>query len=213
MAQGRVDGEAQVRGYFAASRTPFPDQGNDVISIAADGDTVLVEFWLTGTHLGPLRIGDHDVAADGSGLPRAHGGDLRVHAGARQDRLRTAVLRPERGAAGVGTLLGGYPDFPRLTNCPELEYAPADMTELPPPPDIELGAPMIAHTERVVIDMTPHAFSEWMLQARLEDQIPDTGALPGVVGTAQLTPGDWGRPGRRGGWSTSATARASPSRC
>ena len=51
------DGEDAVRSYFAASRTPFPDQGNEVIAIAADGDTVLVEFWLTGTHLGPLRIG------------------------------------------------------------------------------------------------------------------------------------------------------------
>ena len=49
------DGEAQVRGYFAASRTPFPDQGNEIIALAHDGDTVLVEFWLTGTHLGPLR--------------------------------------------------------------------------------------------------------------------------------------------------------------
>lgn len=50
------DGEAAVRGYFAASRTPFPDQGNEIIAIAADGDTVLVEFWLTGTHTGPLRF-------------------------------------------------------------------------------------------------------------------------------------------------------------
>lgn len=49
------DGETQVRGYFAASRTPFPDQGNEIIAIAHAGDTVLVEFWLTGTHLGPLR--------------------------------------------------------------------------------------------------------------------------------------------------------------
>jgi ketosteroid isomerase-like protein len=49
------DGEDAVRGYFAASRTPFPDQGNEIIAIAHDGDTVLVEFWLTGTHLGPLR--------------------------------------------------------------------------------------------------------------------------------------------------------------
>ena len=56
MATGAVfDGEAAVRGYFAASRTPFPDQGNEIIAIAHDGDTVLVEFWLTGTHLGPLR--------------------------------------------------------------------------------------------------------------------------------------------------------------
>ena len=30
------DGEAAVRGYFAASRTPFPDQGNEVIAIARD---------------------------------------------------------------------------------------------------------------------------------------------------------------------------------
>ena len=56
MASGAVfDGEAAVRGYFAASRTPFPDQGNEIIALAHDGDTVLVEFWLTGTHLGPLR--------------------------------------------------------------------------------------------------------------------------------------------------------------
>lgn len=50
------DGEAAVRSYFAASRTPFPDQGNEVIAIAHADDTVLVEFWLTGTHLGPLKL-------------------------------------------------------------------------------------------------------------------------------------------------------------
>src|SRR4051794_37161886 len=33
------DGETEVRGYFAASRTPFPDQGNEIIAIAANGDT------------------------------------------------------------------------------------------------------------------------------------------------------------------------------
>jgi limonene-1,2-epoxide hydrolase len=55
------DGEAAVRGYFAASRTPFPDQGNEIIAIAADGDTVLVEFWLTGTHLGPLQLGARTI--------------------------------------------------------------------------------------------------------------------------------------------------------
>jgi limonene-1,2-epoxide hydrolase len=59
------DGEEAVRGYFRASRTPFPDQGNEIIAIAADGDTVLVEFWLTGTHLGPLRIGDKTIAPTG----------------------------------------------------------------------------------------------------------------------------------------------------
>ena len=65
---GRVfDGEAAVRGYFVASRTPFPDQANEIISLAADDehDVVLVEFWLTGTHLGPLRLADRTVEPTG----------------------------------------------------------------------------------------------------------------------------------------------------
>jgi ketosteroid isomerase-like protein len=59
------DGEAAVRGYFAASRTPFPDQGNEIIAIAHAGDSVLVEFWLTGTHLGPLRAGGRTIEPTG----------------------------------------------------------------------------------------------------------------------------------------------------
>ncbi len=59
------DGEEAVRGYFAASRTPFPDQANEIIAIAADGDTVLVEFWLTGSHLGPLKLRDRTIPPTG----------------------------------------------------------------------------------------------------------------------------------------------------
>ena len=59
------DGEAAVRGYFAASRVPFPDQANEIIALGADGDTVLVEFWLTGTHLGPLRAGGRTIEPTG----------------------------------------------------------------------------------------------------------------------------------------------------
>ncbi|NWG52953.1 MAG: nuclear transport factor 2 family protein [Hydrogenophilaceae bacterium] len=59
------DGEAAVRGYFAASRTPFPDQGNEIIAIAHAENAVLVEFWLTGTHLGPLKLPDRVVAPTG----------------------------------------------------------------------------------------------------------------------------------------------------
>ena len=47
------------------SRTPFPDQGNEVIAIAATDDTVLVEFWLTGTHLGPLQLGEQIIEPSG----------------------------------------------------------------------------------------------------------------------------------------------------
>lgn len=59
------DGEEAVRAYFAASRTPFPDQGNEIIAIAHAGDTVLVEFWLTGTHLGPLKVGKQTIEPTG----------------------------------------------------------------------------------------------------------------------------------------------------
>ncbi len=54
------DGEEAVRGYFHASRLAFPDQKNEILSLAADDatDTVLVEFYLTGTHLGDYRVRD-----------------------------------------------------------------------------------------------------------------------------------------------------------
>lgn len=60
------DGEEAVRGYFDASRTPFPDQANEIISLGAgDNNTVHVEFFLTGTHLGPLNLGSKVVEATG----------------------------------------------------------------------------------------------------------------------------------------------------
>jgi ketosteroid isomerase-like protein len=59
------DGEEAVLKYFHASRIPFPDQANEVIAIAHEGDSVLVEFWLTGTHLGPLKLGKETVEPTG----------------------------------------------------------------------------------------------------------------------------------------------------
>lgn len=59
------DGEAAVRGYFAASRTPFPDQSNEIIALAHADNTVHVEFYLMGTHLGPLRLPSGTVEATG----------------------------------------------------------------------------------------------------------------------------------------------------
>ena len=55
MATGQVfDGEADVRRYFEVSRTPFPDQRNEVVSMRSTDDGVVVELDLLGTHLGPL---------------------------------------------------------------------------------------------------------------------------------------------------------------
>ena len=49
------DGEAEVRGHFAASRAAFPDQRNELRALHHADDAVIVEFDLLGTHLGPLR--------------------------------------------------------------------------------------------------------------------------------------------------------------
>jgi steroid delta-isomerase-like uncharacterized protein len=48
------DGEAAVRAYFRETRTAFPDQRNELISLRHTDDGVIVEFWLLGTHRGPL---------------------------------------------------------------------------------------------------------------------------------------------------------------
>ena len=49
------DGEAEVRRYFAETRAAFPDQRNEVIALHHADDAVIAEFYLMGTHLGPLR--------------------------------------------------------------------------------------------------------------------------------------------------------------
>ncbi len=48
------DGEAEVREYFRTTRTAFPDQRNEIISFRHADDAVITEFWLLGTHKGPL---------------------------------------------------------------------------------------------------------------------------------------------------------------
>jgi steroid delta-isomerase-like uncharacterized protein len=56
VATGDVyDGEDEVRAYFAETRTAFPDQRNELIALHHADDAVIAEFFLLGTHLGPLR--------------------------------------------------------------------------------------------------------------------------------------------------------------
>lgn len=49
------DGREQVSAYYRDSRAAFPDQRNEIISLAHTDNAVVVEFWLRGTHLGPFR--------------------------------------------------------------------------------------------------------------------------------------------------------------
>lgn len=56
IATGQVhDGAAEVSEYFRASRTAFPDQRNELIALHHADDAVISEFWLLGTHKGPLN--------------------------------------------------------------------------------------------------------------------------------------------------------------
>lgn len=55
IATGAVhDGEAEVAEYFRSSRAAFPDQRNELIALHHADDAVISEFWLLGTHKGPL---------------------------------------------------------------------------------------------------------------------------------------------------------------
>src|SRR5437016_5682027 len=49
------DGEDAVRRYYEETRAAFPDQRNEQIALHHADDVVIVEFYLLGTHLGPLR--------------------------------------------------------------------------------------------------------------------------------------------------------------
>ncbi|MFD4675748.1 ester cyclase [Lentzea sp. NPDC058450] len=48
------DGDDAVRQYYTDTRVAFPDQHHELIAFRHSVDAVIVEFWLLGTHLGPL---------------------------------------------------------------------------------------------------------------------------------------------------------------
>ena len=48
------DGESDVRKYYTDTRVAFPDQDHEIISLRHSDDAVITEFWLFGTHKGPL---------------------------------------------------------------------------------------------------------------------------------------------------------------
>lgn len=48
------DGLSEVQTYFRESRAAFPDQRNELIALHHADDAVITEFWLLGTHKGPL---------------------------------------------------------------------------------------------------------------------------------------------------------------
>ena len=81
------DGEAAVREYFRETRTAFPDQRNELISLRHVDDGVVVEFWLLGTHRGPLG----GLRADRARVQVPDDGVLPLRG--REDRVRARLLR------------------------------------------------------------------------------------------------------------------------
>ncbi len=48
------DGDATVRDYYRDTRIAFPDQDHEMIALRHADDAVITEFYLVGTHKGPL---------------------------------------------------------------------------------------------------------------------------------------------------------------
>lgn len=48
------DGDSEVRDYYHDTKVAFPDQDHEIIDLRHSHDAVIVEFWLLGTHKGPL---------------------------------------------------------------------------------------------------------------------------------------------------------------
>lgn len=60
------DGRDEVMTYFQSSRAAFPDLGNEIIHVAVgDGDVAMTEFYLVGTHLGPLQLPQGEIPPTG----------------------------------------------------------------------------------------------------------------------------------------------------
>ncbi|MGX1811697.1 ester cyclase [Nocardia sp. NPDC055321] len=134
------DGDTEVRDYYRDTRRAFPDQDHEIIALRHSHDAVIVEFWLLGTHLGPLgkipptgskhrtRMNAYFVFDEHEHLiiERIYFDQLTV---LRQlldgidKRNPRGLLTLARVLAGAAAGAGGDPD-PRLLNTP-----PADLTD------------------------------------------------------------------------------------
>lgn len=133
------DGDSEVRDYYADTRTAFPDQDHEIIALRHSVDAVIVEFWLLGTHLGPLgkipptggkhrtRMTAYFVFDEDENLvtERIYFDQLTILKqliGGLDKRSPADLLTLGRAVIGLLGMAGGDPD-PRL-----LETSPPDLT-------------------------------------------------------------------------------------
>lgn len=131
------DGGTEVRGYYHDTRVAFPDQDHEIIALRHSADAVIVEFWLLGTHRGPLgkipptggthrtRMTAYFVFDEDENLvtERVYFDQLTIlkqlFAGLDKRKPRDLVTLG-RAVAGALSMAGGEPD-PRLTDTPSPE--------------------------------------------------------------------------------------------
>lgn len=131
------DGDSAVRGYYHDTRVAFPDQDHEIIALRHSADAVIVEFWLLGTHLGPLgkipptggrhhtRMTAYFVFDEHENLvtERVYFDQLSIlkqlFAGLDKRKPRDLATLG-RAVAGALSMAGGAPD-PRLTDTPPPE--------------------------------------------------------------------------------------------
>lgn len=134
------DGDSDVRAYYDDTRVAFPDQNHEIIALRHSVDAVIVEFWLLGTHLGPLgkipptgarhrtRMNAYFVFDENENLvtERVYFDQLTIlkQLLAGVDRRKpSGLLKLARILKGVLSMAGGKPD-PRL-----LDTTPPDFVK------------------------------------------------------------------------------------
>ena len=60
-----LQGRERVREFVEGFRTAFPDVRHTLESVYEDGDTIIIELTFAGTHAGPLRTPDGEIAPTG----------------------------------------------------------------------------------------------------------------------------------------------------
>jgi predicted ester cyclase len=133
------DGDGDVRRYYHDTRVAFPDQDHEIIALRHAHDAVVVEFWLMGTHNGPLgkipptgskhrtRMTAYFIfdADENLVTERVYFDQLtilRQLVGGLDKKNPADLLKLGRAVVGVLAMSGGEPD-PRLTHtvAPDLD--------------------------------------------------------------------------------------------
>jgi hypothetical protein len=115
-----------------------------VIATFAHPRYELVEFWLTGTHLGPLRTPKGEIAPTRKSVSGTDDGELRIRARVGQNYLRAALFRPARRRCGARV---GPSEHPLPLNRHAKRFIPGVTAARPNPPLNKLLEVSVLHQQ------------------------------------------------------------------